>query len=138
MKLAVHSNHHPHPHHPYLRHTCLDGSLPCIRLDLPRGISLAVDTPCIHWRLEGQVGTRSEDSDGMSNRLIPPTLRGYHRSSIHDSPLRTVGSWAASTLASEGWNSAQVKFKIHLTLTCRVRPSGTNSSSNSSWTSTRC
>jgi hypothetical protein len=89
-------------------------------------------------RLEGRDGTRPEDQDGMRASLIPLTLRGYHHLSIHDNLLRTVGSWTATTPVSKGWNSAQVRFKIHLTLTCRVRPSGTNSSSNSLRTSTRC
>jgi hypothetical protein len=67
----------------------------------------------------------------MSNRLTLLALRGYHHPSVHDNPLQTVRSWMESTPTLEGWNSAQVKFKIHLTLTCRVRPIGTNSSSNS-------
>jgi hypothetical protein len=40
-----------------------------------------------HRRLEGRVGTRLEGQDGMSNKLTLLTPRGYHRPSIHDSPL---------------------------------------------------
>ena len=137
-KLAALSSHHPHRHHLYLRRTMRDGSQLCRPLGYCLGFILAGDTPRFQMRLEGQDGTRPEDQDGMRARLIPLTPRGYHRPSIHDNPLRTIGSWTASTPASEGQNSTQVKLKIHLTLTCRVRPSGTNSSSNSSWTSTRC
>jgi hypothetical protein len=94
--------------------------------------------PRTHRRPEGRVGTRPEGQDGMSNRLTLLTPRGYHHLSIHDSLLWTIRSWMASTPASKGWNSTQVKFKIYLTLTCRVRPNGTNSSSNSLRTLTRC
>jgi hypothetical protein len=128
----------PNWHHLCLRRTWRDGSQLCRRLGSRLGFSLAGDTPYIHMRLEGRDGTRPEDQDGMRARLIPLTLRDYHHPSIHDSLLQTIRSWTASTPASEGWNSAHVRFKIHLTLTCRVRPSGTNSSSNSSRTSTRC
>jgi len=71
-------------------------------------------------RLEGRDGTRPEDQDGMRARLIPLTPRGYHHPSIHDSLLRTIRSWMASILASKDWKSAQVKFKTHLTLMCRI------------------
>jgi hypothetical protein len=89
-------------------------------------------------RLEGWVGTRLEDCGGMSSRLTPLTPRGYHRPSKHNSPLQPIRSWTESTPASEGWSYAQVKCKIHSTLMCRTLPSGTNSSSNSLGTSTRC
>jgi hypothetical protein len=90
MKLAIHSSHRPHRHHSCLICTCWDGSPPCICLGLPWGISLAGDMPHTHRRPKGRVGTRPEGRDGMSNRLTLLTLTGYHRLSVHDSPLRTI------------------------------------------------
>ena len=131
-------SHLQHQHHWCLKRTMRDGSKLCRHLGSRLGISLAMDTPRIHMRLEGRLGTRPEDQDGMRDTLTPPTPRGYHHPSIHDSPLRTVGSWMASTVASEDWKSAQVKFKIHLILICMIQDNGTYSSNKSSWTSMRC
>ena len=114
MKLAALSSHHPHRHHMCPKRTQWDGSQLCRCLGSRLGFSLARDTPRIHMRLEGRLGTRPEDQDGMRDTLIPPTPRGYHHLSVRNSLLRTVKSWTASILASEGWKSASVKFKIHL------------------------
>jgi hypothetical protein len=129
MKLAALNSHHQHRHHSCLRHTIRSGSRPCRRLGSPPGISRARDTPRNHTMPVDQDGTRPMTRHG---RTTHPTIRGYHHLSTHNSLLRIVGSWMASTLASEDWKSAQVKFKIHLTHMCRIRDSGTYSSSNSS------
>ena len=129
-KLAALNNHR---HHLCLRNSIHSGSRPCRHLGSPPGISRARNTPRNHMRPVDWDGTRPITWRGRTTR---PTLRGYHHMSIHDSPLQTVGSWTTSKLTSEDWKSASVKFKIHLTLMCRMRPSGTNNSSNSSRTST--
>ena len=111
------------------------GSWPCRHLGSPSGTSLAWGTPCNH--------TRPVDRDGMRPMMrhgctTHPTPRCYQHPSIHNSLLRTIESWMASTLASEDWKSIQMKFKIYLTLMCRIRDSGTYNSRNSSQTSLRC
>jgi hypothetical protein len=68
----------------------------------------------------------------------PPTPRDYHHPSSHDSLLRIVVSWMASTPASEDWRSAHVKFKILLTLICWIQPNGSFNSSNRWRKWTRC
>jgi hypothetical protein len=135
-KLAALNDHrHRHRHHLCPRRSIRSGSWPCRCVGSPPGISQAGDTPRNH--------TRPVDRDGRRpmkrhRHITRPTPRGYHNPSIHDSPLRTVGCWTTSTLASEDWKSSHVKFKIHLTLMCRIRDSGSYSSSNRLRTSTRC
>ena len=135
MKLAALNSHYRHQHHSYLRQTMWSGSQPCRRLGLHLDISLAGDTPNNHMRPVDQDGKMPMLWHGCTTR---PTSRGYHHPSMNDSLLQTVGSWMASTLASEYLKSALVKFKIHLTLKCRIRDSGTYSNSNSSLTLMRC
>ena len=135
MKLAALNNHqHRHRHHLCLRHSIRSGSWSHRCLGIPPGISRARNTLHKHMRSVDQDGVKPMTRHGCTTRL---TLRGYHHPSIHDSLLQTAESWATSTLVSEDWKSAQVKFKIHLTLICRIQDSGT-SSSNSSRISTCC
>ena len=95
-KLAALNRHRRHQHRSYHRHTMRSGSWPCRCLGSPPGISQARDTPHNNTRPLDRDGTRLMTWHGRITRL---TLRGYHHPSIHDSLLRTVRSWTASTLA---------------------------------------
>ena len=134
-KLATLNSHCRHRHRSCLRHSMRSGSWAYRCLGSPPGISLDRATPRNHTRLMDWNGMRPMPLHGRITRLTP---RGYHHPFIHDSLLQTIGSWTASTIASEDWKSAQVKFKIHLTLMCKIRASGTYNSSNSLWTLMHC
>jgi len=129
MKQAALNSHCQHRHHLCLRHTMWSGSHLCRRLGSHLATSLAGDTLRSNTRLEGQYGKKPTPRHGCDTRLTP---RGYHHPSINDSLPQTVRSWMASTPISEDWRSTQVKFKILLTHTFRIWPSGTLSSNNSS------
>ena len=104
MLAALNSRHRPqHRHHLCLRRSMRSGIRPCRHFDLSSCTSPAGDTPRNHTRPVDRDGTRLMTWHGRITHLTP---RGYHHPSIHDSPLRTVGSWTSSTLASEDWKSA--------------------------------